>query len=109
MMHGGRSILILPTDLPRLQLSDLAGIIRAGRPTPAVVIAPCHRLNGTNALLLRPPDLIPFAFGPDSYANHQRAARENGLEPVIFYSPTLAFDLDLPEDLQRCNHEIGVG
>jgi 2-phospho-L-lactate guanylyltransferase len=106
MMHGGKSVLVLPADLPRLQLTDLTEIIKMGRQhSLAAVIAPCRRLDGTNALLLSPPDLIEFAFGPGSFAGHQQAVRAAGLEPLIFHSPTLAFDLDLPEDLQQFSDE----
>ncbi len=109
MMHGGQSILVLPADLPRLQPSDLKEMVDASQSRPVALIAPCHRLDGTNALLLRPPDLIPFTFGPGSFASHQQAARAMGLEPVIYRSPTVAFDLDLPEDLQQLNSETVTG
>ncbi len=99
MMHGGQSILILPADLPRLQPTDLVNLLNLAQTAPAAVIAPCRRLDGTNALLLRPPDLIEFAFGPGSFKAHQQAVRAAGVEPVIYHSATLAFDLDLPEDL----------
>lgn len=98
-VQGGEAALILPGDLPLLQLSDLTGMMRAGQQTPAVVIAPCHCLDGTNALLLRPPGLIKFAFGPGSFARHRQAAQAMGLAPIIYHSPTIALDLDLPEDL----------
>ncbi len=101
MMHGGQSTLILPADLPRLQLTDLVHVINVAQPAPAAVLAPCQRLDGTNALLLRPPDLIEFAFGPGSFRAHQQVLRAAGVEPVIYQSPTLGFDLDLPEDLRQ--------
>jgi 2-phospho-L-lactate guanylyltransferase len=97
--RGGRTVLILPGDLPLLKLSDLTGLIEAGGPGPTAVIAPSRRLDGTNALLLRPPGLIPFSFGPDSFNKHCQAALGAGIEPVVYRSDTLAFDLDLPEDL----------
>lgn len=97
--RGDQAILILPGDLPLLTLSDLSEIIKLGRQTPAAVIAPCHRLDGTNALLLRPPGLIKLAFGPGSFEKHRQAVRGIGLEPVVYHSPTVALDLDLPEDL----------
>jgi 2-phospho-L-lactate guanylyltransferase len=98
--RGGRAVLILPGDLPLLQLSDLTEIVAAGQHPPSVVIAPSQRLDGTNALLLHPPGLIRFAFGPRSFDCHQQAARGVGVEPVIYHSHTVALDLDLPEDLQ---------
>jgi 2-phospho-L-lactate guanylyltransferase len=99
-VRGGQGVLILPGDLPLLQLSDLTEIVAAGRRLPSIVIAPSQRLDGTNALLLRPPGLIKFAFGPRSFDRHQQAAQDVGVEPIIYHSPTVALDLDLPEDLQ---------
>ncbi len=98
--RGAMATLILPGDLPRLTLADLTALIEAGRSEPAVVIGPCHRRAGTNALLRHPPDLIETAFGPNSFHNHCQAARAAHLEPIIYNSPTLAFDLDLPQDLK---------
>ncbi|MBI1877247.1 MAG: 2-phospho-L-lactate guanylyltransferase [Chloroflexi bacterium] len=95
----GQAVLIVPGDLPLLQLSDLTETVVAGQGTPAIVIAPSQRLDGTNALFLRPPGLIEFAFGPGSFAKHQQAARAAGVEPVIYRTSTIALDLDLPEDL----------
>jgi len=98
--RGAQAILILPGDLPLLTVSDLRQIIEMAEPqTPAMVVAPCHRLDGTNALFLRPPGLIDFGFGVGSFERHQQAARARGLEPIIYRSPTIALDLDLPEDL----------
>lgn len=98
--RGGGEMLILPGDLPRLEPADLAGLVRAAPPGPAVVIAPSRRFDGTNALLLRPPHVIPLSFGPDSFNRHLRAARQAGLEPAVYRSDTVAFDLDLPQDWQ---------
>jgi 2-phospho-L-lactate guanylyltransferase len=95
----GQAALILPADLPWLDLADLKQMLGLGQNSPSVVIAPCRRTDGTNALLLHPPGLIDTHFGPDSFAEHQRAARKVGLQPVIYRSPALALDIDLPEDL----------
>ncbi len=99
--RGGQTALILPADLPLLTLANLTEIIKLGQQTPSVVIAPCHRTNGTNALLLRPPTVINLAFGPDSFKNHQQIAQKSGLEPIIYHSPTIALDLDFLEDLEK--------
>jgi 2-phospho-L-lactate guanylyltransferase len=66
-----------------------------------VTISPDGVHAGTNALLLRPPDALPFAFGPGSYEAHLRAARERGLDVRVCERPHLAFDLDTAEDLGR--------
>jgi 2-phospho-L-lactate guanylyltransferase len=113
--RGATGLLVLPADLPRLTATDLecilslGGIHTAGR-KPAhhsaslMVIAPCRHGTGTNALLVRPPGLIPFRFGPDSFAAHCAAARAAGVAPIIYRAPGVAFDLDTPEDW-----DLGVG
>jgi 2-phospho-L-lactate guanylyltransferase len=99
LLRQAAGILILPGDLPRLSSEALREMINLGQKAPAVVIAPCRREEGTNALLLRPPDFIEVAFGPGSFKEHQRLAQVRGLNPLIYRSPSLALDLDWPEDL----------
>lgn len=95
--HAG-PVLILPADLPLVTPTDLRQIVKLSRPAPSLVIAPCHRGSGTNALVINPPGLIEFRFGPDSFARHLQAARAAGIEPAVYRSPSTAFDLDVPED-----------
>lgn len=96
--RSGQAVLVLPGDLPLLQLSDLTEIVMLGQNRPAIVIAPSQRLDGTNALLLRPPGLINFVFGPMSLERHHQAALAAGIEPILYHSPTIALDLDVPGD-----------
>ena len=100
-LRGAAQVLILPNDLPLLTVADLRQLINAGSEMPAVVISPCRRYEGTNALLLRPPGLISFAFGRSSFVHHQQLAHAEGLEPLIYISPNLALDLDIPADLRQ--------
>ena len=97
---GATGVLVLPADLPVLTASDIAGVLALADTPPAVVIAPCRHEAGTNALLVSPPQLISFAFGRDSFARHRAAAVALGIQPAIYRSPTIAFDLDTPEDWQ---------
>jgi 2-phospho-L-lactate guanylyltransferase len=109
--RGASGVLILPTDLPRLTAQDLEAILALGAASPTAVIAPCRHETGTNALLVRPPDLIQFAFGPDSFGAHCAAARAVGVEPVIYHATSIAFDLDTPEDwgLEIGDWRLGIG
>ena len=104
LQEAASAILILPSDLPRLQSSDLTALLTAGAGAPAAVISP-SRDGGTNALLLRPPYLLPFAFGPDSFTRHCELANQAGVPPTIIQTPTLAFDLDTPRDLAEMKKE----
>jgi 2-phospho-L-lactate guanylyltransferase len=64
-----------------------------------VVIAPDRHGQGTNALLLRPPDVIDFQFGPRSAQMHARRALDAGAQLRWFRSDSICLDLDSPEDL----------
>jgi 2-phospho-L-lactate/phosphoenolpyruvate guanylyltransferase len=97
---GALGIVALPADLPLLTAEDIQAIVGHAGHSPAVVIAPCQRGTGTNALLMRPPLLIAFSFGTASFMRHCAAAAEAGVQPTIYHSPTVAFDLDTPDDWQ---------
>jgi 2-phospho-L-lactate guanylyltransferase len=101
MDHGASSLLVLPADLPLLEAQDVRAVLESGVDAPSVVISPDGARAGTNALLLHPPDALPFAFGPGSYQAHLHAARERGLDVRVCERPHLAFDLDTVEDLAR--------
>ena len=101
---GATELLWVMADLPYLAVEDIAAMIEASRHTPpgsrAVVIAEAKD-GGTNALLLRPPTAIGFAFSSSqpSGALHAAEARAKGIEPAILKRPGLARDIDTPADL----------
>jgi 2-phospho-L-lactate guanylyltransferase len=105
MERGASSLLVLPADLPLLDAGDVRAVLAGIGAGASVVISPDGAHAGTNALLLRPPDALPFAFGPGSYDAHLRAARERGLDLRVCERPHLAFDLDTVEDLSRLDEK----
>lgn len=99
--RGGSGMLVLPGDAPAVSVAELQWLLRthAQATGPAVTLVPAHAGGGTNALALSPPDGLAPAFGPDSLARHQRAARACGIEPQQLELPGLGLDLDRPHDL----------
>ena len=95
---GASTLLIFPADMPLLDAEDVRAVLEAAD-GPTVVIAPDGAHSGTNTLLVRPPDALPFAFGPESFAAHLGAARKRGLDVRVCERPHLAFDLDTAGDL----------
>jgi 2-phospho-L-lactate/phosphoenolpyruvate guanylyltransferase len=104
--RGGSSLLVLPADLPLIDAEDVSAVLESVGETPSIAISPDGTRSGTNALLLRPPEVMPFVFGPGSYEAHLRAARERGLDIRVCERPHLAFDLDTAEDLARLDEEV---
>lgn len=104
--YGTCGILIIPADLPKLNADDLKRILIHRDQPPVVAIAPDRKKEGTNALLVCPPDLISFKYGPDSFIKHCRAAEEGGIRLEICDLPSLELDLDEPEDLALIEEEL---
>ena len=97
---GASTLLVLPADLPLLEEDDVRAVLQAAE-GQSVVISPDGARSGTNALLIRPPDVLPFAFGLDSFEAHLEAARQRGLALKVCERSHLAFDLDTAGDLAR--------
>ncbi len=93
------AILILPADLPLISTADVTGIIRMGVDYPSVVLATDRNKDGTNALLVRPPGLISYAYGTGSFRKHGVLARDAGAQVSVYESDNLLHDIDLPEDI----------
>jgi 2-phospho-L-lactate/phosphoenolpyruvate guanylyltransferase len=98
---GASTLLVLPADLPLLDAEDVRAVLKEAGEAPSVVISPDGAHSGTNALLIQPPDVLPFAFGPESFEAHLEAARRRALDVRICERPHLAFDLDTAGDLAR--------
>ena len=66
-----------------IQLTLLMGPVIPFPAPRAVVIGSSHDGRGTNALLLRPPDVIAPAFGPPSVGRHVQLGLAAGAHTVI--------------------------
>ena len=97
---GATAVLILPADLPLIEAADLKQLIVSAAGPPSVVIAPDRHGSGTNALLLSPPGLLEYEFGPDSFTRHLERAERVDAKIAVCDLPALALDLDAPEDLE---------
>ncbi len=98
--RGADGVLVLPCDLPLIEAAEITRLVRLGASfARGVVVVPCARKDGTNALLLKPPGIIPPAFGPGSFRRHVRLAASAGGTALCVPGSPLAYDLDVPEDL----------
>jgi 2-phospho-L-lactate guanylyltransferase len=99
-LYAAQSVLVLPDDLPLVDVASVQAIIHMAKKPPSVVIAPDRRRDGTNGLLVNPAGLIDYQFGPNSFQRHMEQAKRYHLRLEICDLPSLALDLDQPEDLE---------
>jgi 2-phospho-L-lactate/phosphoenolpyruvate guanylyltransferase len=97
---GAQRLLILPCDLPRLEVAALQAMQALAVAGNEAVIAPDRHHNGTNALLVD-AGVREFAFGKDSYARHVALGDARGVRAVPCIDAVLAFDLDTEEDFAQ--------
>ncbi|HEY6434396.1 MAG TPA: 2-phospho-L-lactate guanylyltransferase [Acetobacteraceae bacterium] len=97
---GVDAMLTMPGDIPRVTAAEIQAICAGLRPDRSFTIVPSHDEQGSNAVLLTPPTVVPLRFGDDSFFPHLAAARENGIEPRIVPLPGIGLDIDRPADLE---------
>lgn len=90
-------VLLVPGDCPLLDPAEVEALLAGAG--PGVTVVPDRHGTGTNALVLDPPSVIEPSFGPGSCARHAALGRSAGARVRIVEVPTLAFDVDTPDDL----------
>jgi len=107
------ALLIIPSDIPFLQKDDIEAMIWAGlEEERIVVIAPNEERSGTNALLVKPPGILKYCFGFDSFSRHQNQTFTRHFKVKVYSSTSIGFDLDYPEQYQfllEKEHSLGKG
>lgn len=97
---GAESTLVIPADIPLIEIWELEEIFRQAPETGSVLV-PAGDGRGTNAAYRRPADLFPLRFGNDSFKPHHASAQATGKPCVVLQLPGIAIDVDNPADLQQ--------
>jgi 2-phospho-L-lactate guanylyltransferase len=98
--EGADRVLLVPGDCPVLDAGELNALLARAVAPPSVLIVPDRHGTGTNALLITPPDALAPSFGPGSARRHADLAAEAGVTAELVEVPSLALDIDTPEDLE---------
>jgi 2-phospho-L-lactate guanylyltransferase len=98
---GATRALLVPGDCPLLDPVELEQLIAQPVPARSVLIVPDRHGEGTNALLLTPPDAMTPSFGEGSRKRHTELAIAQRATPEVVDVASLALDIDTPEDLEE--------
>ncbi|MEM6988609.1 MAG: 2-phospho-L-lactate guanylyltransferase [Pseudomonadota bacterium] len=94
---GYERLCVVHADLATPEISDLLALLQC-----EAEVAICASDDwGTNALLVSPPDAIPFQYGHQSASQHLREARSRGLVTELMPHSSLAYDIDTAVCLDR--------
>ncbi len=93
--------IILPGDLPLVSVADIETILQAHRPECALTIVEDQDSDGTNCLIVSPPDGVAMSFGPGSFEKHKISAVDAGLKLNVAARSDHWLDIDRPEDFER--------
>ncbi len=97
-MEGVETMLFLPGDVPLTSPQEIQRLIEAAKGRRMIAV-PAHDGDGTNALLLSPPQALDPAFGPGSFERHIESGQAAGLDPVMLRLAGAARDIDRVEDV----------
>ena len=94
---GFERLCVIPADLAAPLASDLIAMLNSETP---VTICPSSDL-GTNALVVSPPDAIPFRYGSRSSLSHLQEANEKGIRACVMKLDSFTLDIDTNKCLAR--------
>ena len=98
--HGFERALLVPGDCPAVDPNELDALLGRDVSGRTALVVPDRHGTGTNALVLEPPDALEPSFGPGSRERHLERAAGADLRCELVEVPTLALDVDTPEDLE---------
>lgn len=108
--RGARRVLLVPGDCPALDPKEIDSLLtRAPAPSPEVVVIPDRHGEGTNGLVLTPPDVIAPSFGIGSRGRHVAAGQAVGAVVRVEELPSLILDVDTIDDLAALRTALGGG
>jgi 2-phospho-L-lactate/phosphoenolpyruvate guanylyltransferase len=108
MKEDADATLVIPHDLPLLDPDDISRASDlAKNESRCIVICPSLRYDGTNMLLRKPPSVMGTFYDSDSYNMHVKSAIKLSVPVKLFFSKTVMYDIDTPEDARGLAKESG--
>ncbi|MEI6446278.1 MAG: 2-phospho-L-lactate guanylyltransferase [Actinomycetes bacterium] len=108
-LDGAERVLLVPGDCPALDPAEVDSLIGEADRVAGCLVVPDRHGTGTNALLICPPLAMAPSFGPGSHRRHLALAAGAGVRAESVAVPSLAFDVDTPEDLESLIEHLRDG
>lgn len=95
---GAQRVVVAHADLP---LATDLGTVADQAPDGGVALVPDRKDDGTNVASVPTGSGFRFAYGAGSFHRHRAEAERLGLPVVVVRDERLAWDVDLPADLDH--------
>jgi 2-phospho-L-lactate guanylyltransferase len=102
--RGCSGVLVIHADLPLLTPKEIERFLSRARGYP-VALNPSKDGSGTNALLLKPPQVIQPTFGKGSFRKHVSLTNQKKVRYRVMRFRGISFDVDEPIDLRKLMHQ----
>jgi len=96
------SLLVVHGDLPLLQTAEVDQLITAHKElkqAPGLSIVPDRHGQGSNCVLVSPPNALRFHYGAGSLPKHLAFAKQHGILSQTVELTGAGLDIDVPDDL----------
>lgn len=106
--RGAQAILIVLADTPLSSTSDFEALIEASEKSSAarhMILSPSRDGDGSNCMLVAPPDAMGFHYGGGSAKAHTDEAARTGLPVTLVKRTGIGHDVDTQADLQDLINE----
>lgn len=97
--QGATSFAMVPGDVPLVTADEITELLSNTPRLSGISIVPDRHGTGTNGLVVRPINLMPFSFGEGSCQIHKNTARALGVSVTELRLGGLSLDIDTPNDL----------
>ena len=97
--HGASSFAMVPGDVPLVTAGEITELLANAPRLSGITIVSDRHGAGTNGLVVRPINLMPFSFGEGSYQVHKDTAQHLGVDVSEMKLSGLSLDIDTPNDL----------
>ena len=97
--RGATSFAMVPGDVPLVSADEITRLINHAPRLSGFTIVPDRHGSGTNGMVVRPTNLMPFQFGEGSFQLHTEAAKALGVTVRELPLSGLSLDIDTPNDL----------
>lgn len=97
---GALAVLVIHADLPLVKPIEIDSFVEQSHGY-SVALIPSKDGSGTNALLMKPPQVIRPVFGRRSFRRHLGLAKQRGVVSKVLEFRGISFDIDSPQDLMQ--------